>query len=158
MAGDPPASHNVDSGHPVDNSESPYVDESDNVYDNDAKYNIYAKQLFPLRHGYPLLSPTSIDHTGELVTPQIGDVGCLQDGEFIRFFNLNATALPETDSRRGADQQKSSGILDSLEPLPDTQYVPRKPERAFESHLLSDGVRLVGPESQEVPDHGDSTT
>ena len=128
MAGDLPAPHNVDGSHPVDDSDSdsPYVDQSDNVYDNDAKYNIYAKHLFPLRHGYPLMSPASTNHTGKLVTPHIGDVGCLQEGEFIRFFN--ATVLPETDTR--TDHQGSSGIPDGLEPLPDVQYIPGEPERA----------------------------
>lgn len=52
-----------------------------------AAYNIYAKELFPRRHGYALWHP---EHTksGEL---QIGDVGYLHDGAFYRMFSATCS-------------------------------------------------------------------
>ena len=51
----------------------------------DSVYNIYAQQLFPMRHGYPLWHPEI--ERGRGLEMQIGDVGYLQDGAFIRIFN-----------------------------------------------------------------------
>ena len=47
--------------------------------------DIYAKQLFPTCHGYPLWHPEIEPARGLEI--QIGDVGFLKDGAFKRIFN-----------------------------------------------------------------------
>ena len=66
---------------------------------DDAPYNAYAKRLLPLRHGYPLWHPEIERDRGLEV--QIGDVGYLHKGAFIRLFNTTLPASHPGNARFG---------------------------------------------------------
>ena len=63
-------------------------------------WDIYAQQLFHHRYGYPLWMPEYDPRLGEV---EIGDVGYVSEGAFIRLFNamrpaddpLNADGVPD---------------------------------------------------------------
>ena len=50
--------------------------------------DVYAASLLPVGEGYALWYPEPHDSTGE---PQIGDVGYVRQGAFIRLFNINTS-------------------------------------------------------------------
>ncbi|GJE94290.1 WD40 repeat domain-containing protein [Phanerochaete sordida] len=56
--------------------------------DSEAAYHIYPSCLSGRGYGYPLWRPEPHD-TGE---PQIGDVGYVREGAFVRLFNINISA------------------------------------------------------------------
>ncbi|GJE94294.1 WD40 repeat domain-containing protein [Phanerochaete sordida] len=58
--------------------------------DSEAAYHIYPSCLSGRGYGYPLWRPEPHD-TGE---PQIGDVGYMREGSFVRLFNINISAAP----------------------------------------------------------------
>ena len=55
-------------------------------------YTVYPSSLFCLGLGYALWYPEPHDLTGEA---RIGDVGYIDDGSFVRLFNLDASAKPD---------------------------------------------------------------
>ncbi|GJE94299.1 WD40 repeat domain-containing protein [Phanerochaete sordida] len=57
--------------------------------DSEAAYHIYPSCLSGRGYGYPLWHPEP-HQTGE---PQIGDVGYLREGKFVRLFNINISAI-----------------------------------------------------------------
>ena len=62
---------------------TPAAMDAKDPHETQAAYNIYAKQLFGRRHGYPLWEPEP--HKG--VETQLGDVGWLYGGRFFRLFS-----------------------------------------------------------------------
>lgn len=66
--------------------------------------DVYAQQLFRLKHGYPLWDPEPTKH-GEVL---VGDVGFINEGAFYRLFN--ATLPP-------GDPLNKYGVPDGYEPL-----------------------------------------
>ncbi|KAH9839012.1 uncharacterized protein C8Q71DRAFT_855664 [Rhodofomes roseus] len=54
-------------------------------------WDVYAQELLPLGHGYPLWDPRPDETAGEI---EIGDVGYIEDGRFRRLFN---PTLPRDD-------------------------------------------------------------
>ena len=69
---------------------------------------IYAKKMDFMRAGYALWCPEPHSKSGEV---QIGDVGCIDEGAFIRFFNV----LPDAQPVPGWNGVPS---FDVSEPLP----------------------------------------
>ena len=94
---------------------------------DDAAYNVYAKQLFLMRHGYPLWHPEI--ERGRGFEIQIGDVGYLQAGAFNRI--VNAT-LPSDHQ----DHQKF-GTPKDHEPFKIKPFLIHTQENVIESHLCS---------------------
>ena len=104
--------------------------------EGDAPYNIYAKQLFPMRHGYPLWHPEIERDRGLEV--QIGDVGYLHEGVFIRIFNAT---LP----REHPDHARF-GVPNGHEPFQISDISNREFQGVIQSHLCSRSVRSFGLE------------
>ncbi|KAI0638712.1 hypothetical protein C8Q77DRAFT_1077109 [Trametes polyzona] len=80
------------------------LDTLDAMGDPPPAYEIYAKQLFPRRHGYPLWHPEPDETYGEI---QIGDVGRFRQGAFWGLFNA---CLP-------TDHEQPFGTPDNYEPF-----------------------------------------
>ena len=59
-------------------------------------WDIYAEQLFSLGYGYPMWVP---DVDPALAEVEIGDVGWIEEGQFLQLFN--ATRSPEDRQIRG---------------------------------------------------------
>ena len=47
-------------------------------------WDVYAQELLPLGYGYPLWDPSPDPHSGAI---EIGDVGFIENGQFVRLFN-----------------------------------------------------------------------
>jgi hypothetical protein len=100
-----------------------------------AAYSIYANQLIPKGHGHPLWEPDP----GQEPAVQLGDVGYLKDGGFIRLFN--ASKSPD-------DPSNALGVPEGYEPLTVNPSdirrrspLPKKPE-----YISSEGVVDKGAE------------
>ena len=79
----------------------------DNATDQEQyAWNIYAKQLFPLGHGYPLWMPDPDPSASMSV--EIGDVGWIDQGGFFQLFNV---------TRGEDDRQAQGGVPESFVPL-----------------------------------------
>ncbi|KAH9853261.1 WD40 repeat-like protein [Lenzites betulinus] len=89
-------------------------------------YNIYAQQLLPRKHGYPLWHP---EHTkfGEI---QIGDVGYLREGAFYRLFNATA---PE-------DEKQKYGVPTAYHPFIIKEYLLNQTQDVIKANLVSSSV------------------
>ncbi|KAI0365467.1 WD40 repeat-like protein [Pilatotrama ljubarskyi] len=96
-----------------------------------AAYNIYAKQLFPYKKGYPLWHP---EHTkfGEI---QIGDVGYYRSGAFFRLFNA---ILPADEP-----SQQEYGVPEDFIPFQLHKYLLNEAKTVIKSHLHSKSVDTV---------------
>ncbi|KAM5537809.1 hypothetical protein V8D89_008577 [Ganoderma adspersum] len=102
--------------------------------EDEAPHNVYAKHLFASRHGYPLWHP-EIEGTRGLEI-KIGDVGFLQEGEFIRIFNATL----------GADHEDhiKFGVPSGHKPF-DVKTVPdRRSRAAVNLHVCSRSVSCSG--------------
>ncbi|KAI0352433.1 WD40 repeat-like protein [Trametes cingulata] len=111
-----------------------------------AAYNVYAKQLFPLKKGYPLWHP---EHTkfGEI---QIGDVGYYRGGGFFRLFNA---ILPADEP-----SQQKYGVPDDFRLFRLNQYLLNEAKTVIKSHLISKSVDKleVGASFQVSPPVGEA--
>ncbi|KAI1790665.1 WD40 repeat-like protein [Ganoderma leucocontextum] len=104
--------------------------------EGDAPYNIYAKQLFTMRHGYPLWHPEIERDRGLEV--KVGDVGYLHEGAFIRIFNATLEAdHPDHDM---------FGVPDGHEPFLVKRFLKHESQSVIESHLCSRSVSSFGLE------------
>ena len=104
--------------------------------EGDAPHNVYAKQLLTMRQGYPLWHPEiERDHGLEV---QVGDVGYLHEGAFIRIFN----ALLPGDH----EDHKTFGVPHGHEPFPINRFLWREHTNVIESHLCSRSVSSFGLE------------
>lgn len=92
---------------------------------DDAAYNIYARQLLPRKHGYPLWLP---EHTkfGEV---QIGDVGYLRDGGFYRMFNAVST------------EKQNYGVPHEHAPFVIREYLLNHTKDAIKGNIVSKSVK-----------------
>ena len=104
--------------------------------EGDAPYNIYAKQLLTMRQGYPLWHPEIERDRGLEV--QVGDVGYLYEGTFIRIFN----AILQVDH----PDHKMFGVPKDHKPFEVKPFLWRGPASVIESHLCSRSVSSFGLE------------
>ena len=104
--------------------------------EGDAPYNIYAKQLLGMRQGYPLWHPEV--ERGQGLEIQVGDVGYLHEGTFIRF--LNATLKADHPDH------KMFGVPDGHQPFKVNRFLQREQANVIESHLCSRSVSSFGLE------------
>lgn len=97
-------------------------------------WNVYAQQLTMLGHGYPLWKGTPSNCQPGV---QIGDVGYLSEGEFIRLFNAMA---PEDDPLN------SNGVPSNYTPFVkgDRARVVKTPGVIVPSTLCSRTIRQLG--------------
>ncbi|GJE94300.1 WD40 repeat domain-containing protein [Phanerochaete sordida] len=106
-----------------------------------AAHSIYPASLSALGYGYPLWHPEP-HITGE---PQIGDVGYLREGAFIRLFNINA----DNEGHRVTRWPKPFKITETLPEevwTLDQRHAPLGPGR-FPSHGVEEvetGGKLTG--------------
>ena len=76
--------------------------------------DIYAQELFPLGFGHPLWYPQPSGLTGNQ-TIDIGDVGYIEDGAFVRLFNVTKD---EDGNKNKVDELPNFRKL----PLPDISF------------------------------------
>ena len=88
--------------------------------------HIYARKLWPLRHGHPLWIPDS--KTGEVF---VGDVGWIREGEFRALFNSLEDALDPINYHRG--------VPSGFRPLNPPNLVIHGPEIVLQSKFITDG-------------------
>ncbi|KAI0719164.1 hypothetical protein C8T65DRAFT_736858 [Cerioporus squamosus] len=96
-----------------------------------AAWDIYAKELLPLRHGHPLWYPEPCAEFGEL---RIGDVGYLREGHFTFLFNAMRDADHPVNAKRGVPC--GFEVFDPKDPM--SRYLP---DAITQSHLLSKNLR-----------------
>ena len=96
----------------------------------DAAWNIYAKQLLAMRQGYPLWHPEIERERGLEI--KVGDVGYLHEGAFIRIFNAT---LPDDH-----EDHKMFGVPHGHKPFRVNQFLWRDQSSVIESHLCSRSV------------------
>ena len=94
----------------------------------DAVYNIYARQLFIRRHGYPLWKPEPESAENEI---RVGDVGFLEDGAFFKIFNA-------TDPEDHPSQ--ANGVPEGFEQWTVKDLHKTTMKKAIESALCSRSV------------------
>ncbi|KAI0333363.1 WD40 repeat-like protein [Cubamyces sp. BRFM 1775] len=97
--------------------------------DATAAYNVYAEQLFPFKHGYPLWHPEPTKH-GEV---EIGDVGYFREGGFYRLFNTT----------RPREMQQHFGVPDHYTPFVVNQYLLNESKDVIKTQLTSRSVKTV---------------
>ena len=97
-------------------------------------WNVYAQQLTMLGHGYPLWKGTPSNCPPGV---QIGDVGYLSEGEFIRLFN----ALRPAD-----DPLNSNGVPNNYTPFVkgERARIMKTPGVIVPSTLCSRTIRQLG--------------
>ena len=74
-----------------------------------APYVVYPTRLAYLHQGHALWYPEPLANTGE---PQIGDVGYMSEGAFIRLFSLNPSLEPEQQVTYWSKPFKPTALLD----------------------------------------------
>ena len=74
-----------------------------------APYSVYSSGLADLHEGHALWRPEPHASTGE---PQIGDVGYMSEGAFIRLFSLNPSLEPEQQVTFWSRPFKPTALLD----------------------------------------------
>ena len=74
-----------------------------------APYAVYSSGLADLHEGHALWRPEPHASTGE---PQIGDVGYMSEGAFIRLFSLNPSLKPEQQVTFWSRPFKPTALLD----------------------------------------------
>lgn len=79
-----------------------------------AAWDIYAKQLIPLRFGYPLWGAEPDSRFGEV---QLGDVGYLREGHFCFLFNAMAPATDPRNLLRGVPDNFKTFCPPNPEPI-----------------------------------------
>lgn len=97
--------------------------------DATAAYNVYAEQLFPFKHGYPLWHPEPTKH-GEV---EIGDIGYIREGGFYRLFNAT----------RPREVQQHFGVPDHYTPFVVNQYLLNESKDVIKTQLTSRSVKTV---------------
>ncbi|RPD68418.1 hypothetical protein L226DRAFT_548538 [Lentinus tigrinus ALCF2SS1-7] len=96
-----------------------------------AAWDIYAKELWPLRYGHPLWYPEPCPDFGEV---RIGDVGYLREGNFTRLFNAMHGADHPLNVVRGVPCGHE--VFD-----PDNLMLKHLPNAITQSHLHSKNIR-----------------
>ena len=111
---------------------SPTIASSD--MPNMTAWDVYAQQLIMLGHGYPLWKGTPSNCQPGV---QIGDVGYLSEGEFIRLFNAMASA---------DDPLNAGGVPSSYAPFVkgDKARIVRTPNFIMPNTLCSRSIRQLG--------------
>ncbi|KAI0364291.1 hypothetical protein BV20DRAFT_974618, partial [Pilatotrama ljubarskyi] len=92
-----------------------------------APWTIYAERLQKLRYGYPLWVPDPPPGQGEV---QLGDVGWIYEGEFMRMFN----------TMRPTDEDQALGVPPAFTRLDPAPLHIRGPRERIRQGLLSDGI------------------
>ena len=105
---------------------------STSATDPSAPYVVYPSSLFCLSLGYALWFPEPHQTVGE---PQIGDVGYVSEGAFIRMFNINVSKPEYQISHWGVPFETTEAPAENLF-RPDKRLRPIK-----DDHYVSRGVR-----------------
>ena len=88
------------------------------------EWELYARELMPRKHGYPLWGPEPSPEDGET---RLGDVGYLRKGRFWFLFNCLRPATHPVNSRRGV-------------PLGFTVFVPPDGRGADSGQFVHDAI------------------
>ncbi|EKM58843.1 uncharacterized protein PHACADRAFT_248940 [Phanerochaete carnosa HHB-10118-sp] len=105
---------------------------SSSTPDPTSPYVVYPSSMFSLDLGYALWYPEPHDSTGK---PEIGDVGYVRHGAFIRLFNINTS---EPDHRVGF-WKPPFDITDP--PTPDVFILDKRHRPIHHGHYPSHGVK-----------------
>ena len=102
----------------------------------DAVYNIYARQLFIRRHGYPLWKPEPETPDNEI---RLGDVGFLSNGAFYQIFNATVSKN---------DPSQTNGVPEDFEKWTVKSLHMATRKKAVESALCSRSVSSFSMDGQ----------
>ena len=86
--------------------------------------DVYAEQLFPMTYGHALWYPQPDELTGHQPI-EIGDVGYIMDGAFVRLFNVTRPLPDSNDSEAGVADLDSLPDSYELLPIPHDKHLYR---------------------------------
>ncbi|KAH9918069.1 WD40-repeat-containing domain protein [Fomitopsis serialis] len=98
-------------------------------------WNVYANQLLMLGHGYPLWDPRPINCRPGV---QIGDVGYISNGAFIRLFNAMASEDDALNAQRGVPNNHNPFTMGNRAAVMDV------PDAIVAGTLCSKTIRQLG--------------